>query len=157
VITDTPPAETIPSAEHTLAPTPSPTLQPEGHRLADVVSVDVSGDPNAYTLAVGVSSPDTGCGQYADWWEVISEEGTLLYRRILLHSHVAEQPFVRSGGPIAISAATIVIVRAHMAPGGYGGSMVRGSAGAGLVEIPGDPHFAVELEEVGPLPESCAF
>ena len=157
VITVAPPAEVIPSAEPTPAPTPSPTLQPEGQRLADVLSVAVSGEPNAYTFAVGVRSPDTGCGQYADWWEVISEEGELLYRRILLHSHVAEQPFVRSGGTIAISADAVVIVRAHMAPGGYGESIMRGSAGGGFLGMPGDPHFAAELEEIGPLPESCAF
>ncbi len=157
VITITPPATAITPAEPTQAPTPLPALQPEGCRLADVLSVDVSGAPSAYSFAVGVNSPDTGCGQYADWWEVTSEEGELLYRRILLHSHVNEQPFVRSGGPIAISVDAIVIVRAHMAPGGYGGSIMRGSAGGGFVEMPGDPHFAAGLEEVGPLPESCAF
>ena len=157
VITVTPPAEATPSADPTLSPTPSPTLRPEGYRLADVRSADVSGAPDAYSFAVGVSSPDTGCGQYADWWEIISEEGELLYRRILLHSHVNEQPFVRSGGPIAVSVDTIVIVRAHMAPGGYGGSILRGSAGGGFLEMPGDPRFAAELAEVGPLPESCAF
>ncbi|MCD6284900.1 MAG: hypothetical protein J7M39_03180 [Anaerolineae bacterium] len=157
VTTGTPPAEATSSAEPTQAPTPSPTLQPGGAPLAVVLSVAVSGDPDAYTFAVGVNSPDTGCGQYADWWEVISEDGKLLYRRILLHSHVTEQPFVRSGGPIAISVDAIVIVRAHMAPGGYGGSLMRGSAAAGFLEAPGDPHFAAELEEVEPLPESCAF
>ena len=57
---------------------------------ASVVSVSVSGNTNNYNFSVGVSSPDTGCNQYANWWEVITEEGTLLYRRILGHSHVSE-------------------------------------------------------------------
>jgi len=70
--------------------------------LADVLSVEVTGSPNAYQFSVKIASPDTGCEQYADWWEVLSEDGQLLYRRILLHSHVNEQPFVRSGGPVNI-------------------------------------------------------
>jgi len=63
---------------------------------AKIISVEVSGVPDNYTFNVGVSSPDTGCDQYADWWEVITEEGELIHRRILAHSHVTEQPFVTS-------------------------------------------------------------
>ena len=51
---------------------------------------------------------------------MLSLEGALLYRRILAHSHVDEQPFVRSGGPVPVGASDIVIVRGHMNPGGYG-------------------------------------
>ena len=80
---------------------------------ADVIGVQVSGAPGAYQFNVTIKSPDTGCQQYADWWEVVSEDGRLLYRRVLLHSHVDEQPFTRSGGPVPIQADTVVWVRAH--------------------------------------------
>ena len=128
-----------------------------GEILADVISVQVSGSEGAYQFSVGIRSPDEGCEQYADWWEVVSEDGGLIYRRILLHSHVGEQPFVRSGGPVAISPDTIVWVRAHMNTGGYGGAAFRGSVQAGFVETDLDLDFAADLAEKSPLPNGCAF
>lgn len=125
--------------------------------LADVISVDVSGEESAYRFSVGISSPDTGCDQYADWWEVVSQEGELIYRRILLHSHVEEQPFVRSGGPVSIAVDSVVIVRAHMNTDGYGGAAFQGSVQSGFSETDLDPDFAAELAEEPPFPEDCAF
>jgi len=85
-------------------------------------AVSVAGNPGAYNFDVTVRSPDVGCEDYADWQEVVSEDGDLLYRRVLLHSHVDEQPFSRSGGPVPIDSGDTVIVRAHMSPSGFGGS-----------------------------------
>jgi hypothetical protein len=124
---------------------------------ADVVSLEVTGGPNEYQFSVGISSPDEGCQQYADWWEVLTEEGALVYRRILAHSHVDEQPFVRSGGPVAIDADTVVAVRAHMHPGGYGGTVLMGTVRTGFEEMEFDPDFAVEVESEPPQPTDCAF
>ena len=123
--------------------------------VAVVEGVAVSGEPGAYTLNVTLRSPDTGCDQYADWWEVISAEGELVYRRVLLHSHVGEQPFTRSGGPVEAESATELIVREHMNTGGYGPGM-RGTPASGFApaEIPTD--FARSVELAPPLPESCA-
>ncbi len=81
---------------------------------AKVLSVKAQGKAQNYTFNVGISSPDTGCEQYANWWEVLNEEGKLLYRRILAHSHVKEQPFERSGGPVTVNDNEIVIIRAHV-------------------------------------------
>jgi hypothetical protein len=146
------------------SPTPTSTQGAGGDEptmndviLADVISVKVSGEEGAYRFSVGISSPDTGCDQYADWWEVISQEGELIYRRILLHSHVEEQPFVRSGGPVSIAADSVVFVRAHMNTGGYGGAAFQGSVQSGFSETDPDPDFAAELAEEPPLPEDCAF
>ena len=125
--------------------------------FADVLSVDVRGDENAYQFTVEIRSPDTGCEQYADWWEVLSQDGDLLYRRILLHSHVNEQPFKRSGGPVSIDAETVVIVRAHMHPHGYGGTVWQGSVEMGFEPVQMDANFAPNLEEIEPLPTGCAF
>ena len=102
-------------------------------------------------------SPDTGCDQYADWWEIITPEGKLLYRRILGHSHVDEQPFSRSGGPVAIKADTTVIIRIHMNNTGYASLAQRGTVTDGFKMIELESNFANQLSEQEPLPNNCAF
>lgn len=142
------------------APDPAPveeTPAAPASPLADVVSVAATGEAGAYTFAVGVQSPDTGCGLYADWWEVLGEDGALLYRRVLTHSHPDEQPFVRSGGPVAVAADTPVWVRAHLAPGGYGGAAMSGSVQAGFAAATLAADFAAGVETQAPLPDGCAF
>ena len=126
-------------------------------QFANVLSVQVTGNPGAYQFAVEVASPDTGCEQYADWWEVFSEEGRLIYRRILLHSHVSEQPFVRSGGPVDIAAVTVVYIRAHMNTVGYGDLVMRGTVQDGFKPVEAQAGLGSGLEQVPPLPEDCAF
>lgn len=136
------------------------TLQPaqaSDTARANVTAVRASGSPGAYQFAVTVSSPDKGCQQYADWWEVLTEDGNPIYRRVLLHSHVDEQPFTRSGGPVAISPDTIVWVRAHMHPGGYGGKAMKGTLKGGFKEVSLPADFAHNLEKRPPLPMECAF
>lgn len=124
---------------------------------ADVISVQVTGEPGTYQFTVGIHSPDTGCEQYADWWEVVSEKGELLYRRVLLHSHANEQPFTRSGGPVPIQSGTIVWVRAHINSAGYGGAAYRGSVKSGFTQVKPSGVFATELANQPPLPTDCAF
>ncbi len=124
---------------------------------ADVLSVQISGTPGGYTLAVEIASPDKDCSQYADWWEVIDEEGQLLYRRVLAHSHTEEQPFTRTGGPVPVEPDTTIWVRAHMNPGGYGGAAMRGSVQAGFQPAELSPDFAADLAKLPPLPQDCAF
>lgn len=129
----------------------------ESKEYADIISVEVSGVDNNYIFNVGISSPDTGCDQYANWWEVISTDGQLIYRRILGHSHVAEQPFVRSGGEMKIGEEQIVIIRAHMNTSGYGGIQFSGSTASGFEKILGNKEFAPHLSKEYPQPSGCAF
>lgn len=124
---------------------------------ADVTQVKVSGSENGYTFSITISSPDTGCDQYANWWEVVTESGELIYRRILLHSHTGEQPFTRSGGTIAITKEQVVWVRAHMNNSGYGGSVMKGSVQDGFSVEKMPSGFASELDQVAPLPNGCNF
>lgn len=124
---------------------------------ADVVQVSASGEGRSYRLSVTLESPDTGCEQYADWWEVITLEGDLVYRRILAHSHVDEQPFTRSGGPVSVAADQAVIVRAHMSNGGYGGQVMRGSVAEGFSADMLEASFAEGVAERAPRPDGCAF
>ncbi len=125
--------------------------------VADVLAVEATKVGEAYNFRVTVASPDLGCDQYADWWEVLDEDGALLYRRVLLHSHVSEQPFTRSGGPVASSADQILWIRAHMHPGGYGGMAFKGSVQNGFQPAGLSPSFAASAEEQPPLPEDCDF
>jgi hypothetical protein len=123
---------------------------------ADVVAVEVSGEPGTYRFLVSVRSPDEGCDRFARWWEVVSPDGRLLYRRILMHSHPDEQPFARAGGPVPIGRDEEVVVRAWMHPDGYGGAMLRGSVAAGFSawrDAP--PGFAADLARVPPQPDVC--
>ena len=124
---------------------------------ANVQSVQASGGPGAYQFAVEISSPDSGCEQYADWWEIVSEDGQLLYRRILLHSHVDEQPFTRTGGPVNIAADAIVYLRAHMNTLGYGGVVMKGTVQGGFEPAEVEAGFGSDLERIPPQPEDCAF
>ena len=124
---------------------------------AAIQKVEVSGSEERYNFNVEISSPDTGCDQYADWWEVFTLDSTLIYRRILAHSHVNEQPFSRSGGPIDISKDDQVIIRGHMNNLGYGSLVMRGSVEQGFVMDTLSIDYAHRLESTEPLPQDCDF
>ena len=124
---------------------------------ADVTAVTTQGSSGAYTFKVTLKSTETGCEQYADWWEVVSEKGELLYRRILVHSHPDTQPFTRTGGKIAIKPNDIVYVRAHMNKEGYVGDVLKGSVHTGFKRVTNLPHFQKALEKQKPLPTGCLF
>ena len=139
---------------------PEPTPQLESTPLvvhANVTGVSASGSPGSYSFQVTVESDETGCGQYADWWEVLSSDGRLIYRRILIHSHVTEQPFTRSGGPVDIQPGETVIVRAHMNSVGYEGAVYRGSVNDGFKAADLPVGFAEDIGTQEPLPSECAF
>lgn len=133
------------------------TTEVDSTTKASIVSVAASGNEKNYTFSVGISSPETGCDQYADWWEIITIEGELIYRRVLAHSHVDEQPFVRSGGPVTISATQQVYIRAHMNSSGYGTIVFIGAVADGFQETTLDDQFARSLDQEQPLPNGCAF
>lgn len=145
-------ASASPSAE---SPTETPSLAApivtETAVLTSVSAVSVSGDPVAYNFDVTVRSLDIGCEGYADWLEVVSEDGELL------HNHVDEHPFSRSGGPVTVVVNDTVVVRAHMNSTGYSGSALRGSVEVGFIAVAMPPDFAARLAERAPLPSSCAF
>lgn len=124
---------------------------------ADILSAQTSGEEGKYQFTVKILSPDTGCEQYANWWEILSEDGALLYRRILLHSHENEQPFTRSGGPVFISATDTVWIRAHMKHSGYGGTVLRGSVSSGFTQTTPPKNFALDVANTPPFPltEDC--
>lgn len=128
-----------------------------GDIRADVSKVATSGTAGHYSFYVTLASDETGCGQYADWWEVLDAKGMLLYRRILFHSHPNDQPFTRSGGNIALKPEQKVYVRAHMNKLGYVGDVFEGSVSGGFKKSEKIPVFPKGLEMQAPLPGGCAF
>ena len=108
---------------------------------AEVINVLVSGEERAYSFSVTVSSPDTGCEEYVDWWEVVTPDGAIVYRHTLLHSHVDEQPFTVSVSDVAIEPGmTEVVVSGHDSINGWCGLTIRADV----------PEIAAESDDEGP-------
>lgn len=127
-------------------PATPPTVMPEPQNLttsvpptepaladADVLFVRAGWDPAGHwTFSVQVEHPDTGWEDYADGWDVVTPDGTVLkpdpsspFTRLLLHPHVGEQPFTRSqSGIIVPEGVSQVTVRAHDLIHGFGGRQV---------------------------------
>lgn len=99
----------------------------EGPTFADVEFVTaVESDDGTWKFDVTVRHEDTGWEHYADAWEVLSPDGTVLATRVLTHPHVNEQPFTRSMSGITIpEGVTEVRVRAHDLVDGYGGKEIN--------------------------------
>jgi hypothetical protein len=92
----------------------------------DVLKVEVkrSGD-NVYYFDVTVTHNDQGWEHYANEWEVVAPDGTILGTRILYHPHVREQPFTRSLSGVKIpQGVPKVTIRAHDSVHGYGGNVM---------------------------------
>jgi hypothetical protein len=130
-ITPTPVAEaTATPLPATAVPTaPSPEMA-ENEANADVLNVRaVQAAGGSWTFHVTVFHPDTGWDDYADGWDILLPDGTVIkpdadapFTRLLLHPHENEQPFTRSQSNILIpDDVTEVRVRAHDLVHGYGG------------------------------------
>jgi hypothetical protein len=94
---------------------------------ADVLKADVISSGNGeYQFNVTLLHTDEGWKHYADKWDVLAPDGTVLGTRTLLHPHVEEQPFTRSLSGVQISAdIKEVNVRAHDSVHEYGGKTLR--------------------------------
>ena len=90
---------------------------------ADVVDVKVRRSAaGTYDFDVTVKSVDKGWEHYADAFEILAPDGSLLGRRVLLHPHEDEQPFTRELYGVKVPAGvTRVTVRARHKPMGYDG------------------------------------
>ena len=75
-----------------------------------------------YSFDVTLRHADEGWDHYADAWDVLAPDGTVLATRVLYHPHVDEQPFTRSLSGVKIPAGiTRVTIRAHDKVHDYGG------------------------------------
>lgn len=125
----------------------------EDSGIADVIAVSASANPRGYEFSVEISSPSTGRDHYADWWEVLTEDGNLLYRQIINHSETDDQSFISSGGPIDINPHQNVWVRAHMNTSGFGGQAFLGNGASGFKATQLPFQFAPWIAASKPLPD----
>lgn len=111
-------------------------------RVEEAYSLDANADvtfvravqtgADTWTFHVTVAHPDTGLDDYADGWDVVLPDGTVVkpnpddpFTRPLLHPHETEQPFTRSQSGIVIPRGVDhVTVRAHDLVAGWGGREV---------------------------------
>lgn len=89
-----------------------------GNGMADevaIVDAQASQAQNgSYRFSVTLRHADNGWDHYADRWDVLGPDGTVLGERILLHPHVAEQPFTRSLSGVQVPPGLkTVSIRAH--------------------------------------------
>ncbi|MCB1833621.1 MAG: hypothetical protein KDH19_09315 [Geminicoccaceae bacterium] len=90
-----------------------------GEASVEAVSAVRNGD--GWRFDVTVRHADAGWDHYADKWQVVAPDGTVLGERILLHPHDDEQPFTRSQDGIVLPGdIDHVLVRAHDSVHGWG-------------------------------------
>jgi hypothetical protein len=99
------------------------TLHQEEARAPEPAHPD---SPAASRLApVGIDTVRHGFHAiWADWWRVRTLDGQELGRRVLLHSHVEEQPFTREERIRVPRQVRTVVVEAHDKVHGRGGATV---------------------------------
>ena len=100
------------------------TALPAAAGEADVVAAEAYPEGEGrWRFSVTVAHGDEGWDHYADRWEVLAPDGTVLGIRVLVHPHETEQPFTRSLGGVAVpDGIDRVIVRAHDSVHGLGGA-----------------------------------
>ena len=93
---------------------------------ADVVRATAQKEAaGTWRFRVTVRHGDEGWDHYADRWDVVAPDGTVLGVRTLLHPHVEEQPFTRMLGGVTIpEGIASVTLRARDSVHGYGGETI---------------------------------
>lgn len=80
-----------------------------------VVDAKVRADGGGtFSFDVTLRHADSGWDHYADRWDVLAPDGTVLGSRVLYHPHVDEQPFTRGLSGVRVPAGIkTVTIRAH--------------------------------------------
>jgi hypothetical protein len=91
---------------------------------ANVLDVTLEREPGGtWRVSATVQHADEGWEHYANRWDVLAPDGTVLGTRELAHPHVDEQPFTRSLTGVAIpEEVDRITVRAHDSVHGFGGA-----------------------------------
>ncbi|MEM7635717.1 MAG: hypothetical protein AAF299_14210 [Pseudomonadota bacterium] len=90
---------------------------------ADVVGVKASkSSDGTWSFDVTVAHADEGWDHYANRWDVVAPDGTVLGTRTLHHPHETEQPFTRSLRGVNVPDGIVsVTIRANDSVHGTGG------------------------------------
>ena len=152
LLTTVPTAVSTDSPAATAISTDEATKMSAGEQIANADVEFVRAIQNAagsWTFHVTVRHPDTGWEDYADGWDVVMADGSVLKRvaedlftRLLLHPHESEQPFTRSQSGLVIpEGINQVTVRAHDLVDGFGGQEVVVD-----LNVSAGPDFEVERQ-----------
>jgi len=93
---------------------------------ADVVEAEATqrGD-GTWRFSATLRHADEGWDHYADQWQVVAPDGTVLGTRTLHHPHTNEQPFTRSLSGVEVpDGVDTVTIRARDSVHGRGGETV---------------------------------
>ena len=86
-----------------------------------VVGIEAMSQDGTWRFDVAVEHADEGWDHYADAWQILGADDTVLGTRELVHPHVDEQPFTRSLSSVMIpDGANKVIIRARCSKSGWG-------------------------------------
>lgn len=101
-------------------------LAPTFANEADVLSATIKETaPGVYTITAEVEHEDEGWDHYANAWQVLGPDGTVIATRELAHPHMNEQPFIRSLSGVKIpEGVTEVTIRARDLVHEFGGQEV---------------------------------
>lgn len=91
---------------------------------ADVIAADALRSGGQWTVNATIRHADTGWDHYANGFEILGPDGTVLGTRILHHPHVEEQPFTRSHRLALPEGITQITVRAIDSVHGTGGEEI---------------------------------
>lgn len=95
----------------------------EAHVTAATATQDIRG---TWTVSATLLHADEGWDHYADRFDVLAPDGTVLGSRTLFHPHVDEQPFTRSLSSLSIpDDMDVITVRAHDSVHELGGATVE--------------------------------
>ncbi len=91
-----------------------------------VVNAVAETSGGGYRFDVTLRHADTGWDHYADQWEVLAADGSVLATRTLYHPHVDEQPFTRSLSGVKIpKGMKSVLIRARDSVHGFGPKLFK--------------------------------
>ena len=91
---------------------------------ADVLDATAERVGGQWRIIATVRHADTGWDHYANGFEILAPDGTVLGTRVLHHPHVEEQPFTRSHTLAIPPGISEVTVRALDSVHGGGGASV---------------------------------
>ena len=91
---------------------------------ADVIAASADPVADGFRVSATIRHADEGWDHYADAFEVLGPDGTVLATRTLHHPHVEEQPFTRSVTVVVPEGIATLTVRARDSVHGLGGTEV---------------------------------